>query len=321
MSVSSVFSGPDPPAHHSSEEFDEEECGVPPEQDDPAMAVRSSAGLLTASSRRVRAAARPASRSPLRRGRAGAQKPNPVGAKALPAAKERSGSRTGPGAAVRSSRRPPTSDAGTSQLGVPSRSPSPPWMGGRDHASARSTMWAAGKPARAQGIQASAGADTMPHLSLEATASAPATRRRLNTPVQESRSFASAAVDDNYRHRQGLDEVRADDRSPGQFSELEDSDHLSVQGEGRIDRIERLLERLIQGQQQQASSSDRHRASSPASYTSLEQQDEEAVVDPIPPPPELPAEDLLDVATKFAAPHSLGLPYQYKAGSHCGLPK
>ena len=145
MWVSPVFTGPDPPAHHSSEEFDEEECGVPPEQEDPAMAVRSSAGSLATSSR-ARAVARPVPLSPPRRGRAGAQKPNPVRAKALPAAEERSGSRARPGAAVRSSRHTPTLDAGTGRLSrVSSRSPSPPWMGGRDHASARSTMWAAGK--------------------------------------------------------------------------------------------------------------------------------------------------------------------------------
>ena len=216
ISVSPVFTGPDPPAHHSSEEFDEEECGVPPEQEDPAMAVRSSAGLLATSSRRVRAAARPFSLSPPSRGRAGARKSNPVGAKALPAAEERSGSRAGPGAAVRSSRRPPTLDAGTGRLGrVSSRSPSPPWMGGRDHASARSTTWAAGKPARASGIHATAGADTTLQVPLVAAASAPAKRRRLNTPARESRSFASAAVSDDYRHRVGLDEVRADDRGPG----------------------------------------------------------------------------------------------------------
>ena len=209
------------------------ECGVPPEQEDPAMAVRSSAGLLATSSRRVRAAARPFSPSPPSRGRAGARKSNPVGAKALPAAVERSGSRAGPGAAVRSSRRPPTLDAGTVRLGrVSSRSLSPPWMGGRDHASARSTTWAAGKPARASGIHAAAGADTTPQVPLVAAASAPAKRRRLNTPARESRSFALAAVSDDYRHRVGLDDVRADDRGPGNFSEPEDSDHLSVQVKG-----------------------------------------------------------------------------------------
>ena len=149
-------------------------------------------------------------------------------------------------------------------------------------------------------------------MSLVAAASAPAKRRRLNTPAQESRSFASAAASDDYRHRVGLDEVRADDRGPGHFSEPEDSDHLSVQGEGRIDRMERLLELLLHGQQQQASSSDRHRAVSPTSTISLEQQEEEVLVDPIPPPSDLPAEGLLDVATKFAAPHSSGLPLNSK---------
>ena len=310
MWVSPVFTGPDPPAHHSSEEFDEEECGVPPEQEDPAMAVRSSAGSLATSSR-ARAVARPVPLSPPRRGRGGAQKPNPVRAKALPVAEERSGSRARPGAAVRSSRHTPTLDAGTGRSSrVSSRSPSPPWMGGRDHASAKSTMWAAGKTARAPGSHASAGADTSPRVPLVAAASALAKRRRLNTPAQESRSFASAAVSDNYRHRQGLDEVRADDRSPVFFSEPEDSDHLSVQGEGRIDRMERLLELLLQRQQQQGSN--RHRASSPTSTISLEQQEEEVLVDPVPPPLEVPAEELLDVATKFAAPHTAGLPLNTK---------
>ena len=190
---------------------------MPPEQGDPAMAVRSSAGSLATSSW-VRAAARPVPLSPPSRGRAAAPKPNPARAKALPDTEERSGSRARPGAAVRSSRHTPTLDAGTGRLSrVSSRSPSPPWMGGRDHASAKSTMWAAGKPARASGSHASAGADTTPQVPLVAAASAPAKRRRLNTPARESRSFASAAVSDNYRHRQGLDEVRADDRSPVSF--------------------------------------------------------------------------------------------------------
>ena len=163
--------------------------------------------------------ARPPSASPSMKGRGGARKPNPVRAKASPAAELRSGATAGPGS-VRSAIQLPNPAAGTGGLGtVPPRSPSPPWMGG--------TRPCVGKVHDVDSRQARAGVGSpcfcwsrLPSRSgpFVATASAPAKRRRLNTfPARESRGFAAAADSDNFRHRDHLDEVRADEGAPAIF--------------------------------------------------------------------------------------------------------
>ena len=209
---------------------------------------------------------------------------------------------------------PPRGTRRSHKGGASPRSPLPPLGAGRDRTPSGSRLRTVGKPVRMSGHHAAAsGADLSPPMPFEAAGSSSAKRRRLSRSARESLSFAEAAGSDtSSQYRYYLDEVRTDDRSLRSSFGREASYLPHPPDEGRLDRMERILEQVLLNQKQ-----DTHRSRglmdiSPSPSMDSIRPDEEAILVHAPAAPEVPQEDLLDVAAKFGLPVSSGQPLNTK---------